>query len=379
MYADLNELNFFKLFKLTDITNSVFEIGRENKIEDADIIVFSALLCYLGNKTKNELSKVLSDVFLFSRSEIKKIFNDEDDYSVAVMKLFAKNYYKKYSNTRLSGMLDINCRDISSKFNLEYSKFILSFLNDTYSNLHDDDLTEMFVSRLDAYQYTEAVRVYFLVLALERFYLIEDFNVIQYEKCKNNFIYALNSEIILSINLLIRYGKNKRIDLLSEETMELCNNAIEETVINSIQNQQFYITRNHELETKIKNLELEIQSLNDTIMSLQNKINQKEISSLLEGKNILVIGDEGRKEGYKEIIEKYGAIFDFLPGIGIKSTTAVRRSEANDIVFYMTGYAKHEVYDSIKHLDNIYYIHNTGLGSLETKILSIINFNKESV
>ena len=372
MYADLNNLNFFKLFKLSDIANSVLNIGLSNGVEDADIISFSALLSYLCTKTHNDISKVLGDVFLFNKTEIKKLHNSEDDFTVSVMKLMARTFYKKYSNIRLASMLDISKKDISLKFDLTYSNFIYTFLNDMYSNLHDDDLTEMFTARLDEFNYREAVRVYFLVMVLERYYLIEDFNKIQYERCRNNFIYALNSEIILITNLLVRYGKGNKIDVLSEETMDLCNNAIEETNANAIETQQFYIMKNFELEHRIKDLESEIKILNETIKELEKKVNLSEISDYFNGKNILVIGDEGRKDGYREIVEKYGASFEFLPGIGIKSNLAVRRSEANDFVFYMTGYAKHEIYDSIKHLYNIYYIHSTGLASLESKMLSLV-------
>ena len=371
MYADLNKIEFFKLFKLSDIANSVLNIGLSNGVEDADIISFSALLSYLCSKTQNEINKVLGDVFLFNKTEIKKLNNDEDDFTVSVMKLMAKTFYKKYSNIRLTNMLDISKKDISLKFDLNYSNFIYTFLNDMYSNLHDDDLTEMFTTRLDEFNYKEAVRVYFLVMVLERYYLIEEFNNIQYERCRNNFIYALNAEIVLVTNLLVRYGKGNKVDVLSEETMELCNNAIEETNLNAIETQQFYIKKNFELENKVRNLETEIKALNDVIKNLEEKIEREDIINYFQGKSILVIGDEGRKDGYKEIVEKYGANFEFLPGIGIKSNLAVRRSEANDFVFYMTGYAKHEIYDSIKHLYNIYYIHSTGLASLETKMLSI--------
>ena len=371
MYADLNNLNFFKLFRLSDVANSILNIGLSNGLEDADIITFSALLSYLCNKTQNDINKVLSDVFLFNKTEIKRLNNSEDDYTVSVMKLIAKTYYKKYSNIRVSNMLDIGKRDIPGKFNLDFYSFVYSFLNDMYSNLHDDDLTEMFTSKLDEYNYKEAVRVYFLVMVLERYYLIEDFNKIQYERCRNNFIYALNAELVLVTNLLVRYGKGNKVDVLSEETMEMCNNAIEETTINAIETQQFYIKKNFELENRVKDLESEIKLLNSVIKELENKIGNNDITNYFQGKSILVIGDEGRKDGYKEIVEKYGATFEFLPGIGIKSNLALRRSEANDFVFYMTGYAKHEIYDSIKHLYNIYYIHNTGLASLETKMISI--------
>lgn len=370
MYKQINQAQFLHKINLSKITRSVLEIGDQNNITEADIIIFSGMLQCLNTKDEREIGKILTDVFLFNKVELKRM-KSNGDYEVERIKLIAKNFFSKFTPSKLSNIFNVSIKDIDATISIYYNEFILAYLKDNYVYQDDQELTKMFIERLDTFDYANAVRMYFLIFLLGRYHLIDTFTRLQYEKCNHNFVYALNREIIFVVNLLVRYGKNSKIDFISEETLQICNEAVDESNNKLIQIQKDYVDERIQLENKLRQVEDRERELLNLVEELTAKLNIYENAKVLDNQKVLVVGDEGRKDGYKEIVERHGGQFDFLSGIDTKPTTVLRRCNANNIVFFITGYAKHDVYDSIKSVGNILYVHNTGLDSLERKIMEL--------
>ncbi|MCL6441844.1 MAG: hypothetical protein K6T83_00015 [Alicyclobacillus sp.] len=71
---------------------------------------------------------------------------------------------------------------------------------------------------------------------------------------------------------------------------------------------------------------------------------------LLEGKRVLVVGDESHAAHYRAILEAQGATFDFLPGFDKDRSTASKLAAADGIVF-ISAYANHVKFYALKATD----------------------------
>lgn len=374
MYNQINETQFLHKIKLSKITASVLEIADQNDVTEADIVIFSGMLHSMSYQDEKNLGTILTEVLLLSKNEIKKL-KESGEHNTERIKYLAKNFFNKFSIGKLSSIFGLPLRDVDPNISIFYNEFILSYLADNNFYRNDDEIVNLFKEYIKTFDYLNAVRLYLLVFLLGKYQILDELTKIQYKECNHNFVYALNREIIFIVNLLVRYGKGNKIDFISEETLQICNEAVDESNNKLIHIQKDYINERIQLESKVRNLEERERELLNTIKDLTEKLSLYENYKILDGQKVLVIGDEGRKDGYKEIVESHGGQFDFMSGIDTKPTAVLRRCNANDIVFFITSYAKHDVYDTIKSVGNIQYVHSSGLDSLERKIMEL-KFNK---
>jgi hypothetical protein len=84
----------------------------------------------------------------------------------------------------------------------------------------------------------------------------------------------------------------------------------------------------------------------------------------LQGKRILVVGDEGHTVAYRAILERVGASMDFLPGFDKDRQLASKLSGADGMVF-ITAYASHLKFYAMKAAktkETCVLVHQAGLG-----------------
>lgn len=372
MCKQLNEIQFIHRLDLAGLTKTILNIADQNNIEESDICTLAGILYYFNGKSESDITKLLTDTLLFNRVEIRKMKSEGASYDVERIKYIAKNFFTNFSPARISQAFSIPLSHLEINGTVKYNDFILTFLKGNYSSDDDDTFIEAFIDLGEKGDYTNCVRLYLLSLVLGKFKLVEKLSLIQNRKFHSTFIYSLNQELIFLINLLVRYGKGNKIDILSEETVEMCNSAIEELTHKISEQQYEHVMEKLELTNKIKEQNMIIKGLEETINELKIAVQQYQDIKALNGKKVLVIADETRKEGYKNIVEKYGAEFDFASGMDTNIPYIIGRANSADEVFFCTAYAKHKLYHAgIKDLDNVHYFHNVGCGSLEQAITDI--------
>ena len=96
----------------------------------------------------------------------------------------------------------------------------------------------------------------------------------------------------------------------------------------------------------------------------------------LKGLRVLVIGDTGRMQYYREIVESYGGIFDFADGVEEVSSIKLKSMRA-DVIFHIVAYSKHNVTEIITKVPvPIVFVNRSGNASLEE---AIKNFKREQL
>ena len=372
MYKQLNAMQFLHKIELANLTKSVLKIADNNNVTESDICILAGIMYCISGKPDSDIAKLLTDTLLFNKVEIKRMKTSDTSYEVERIKYIAKNFFTTFSAARLSQAFNIPISHIEVNCGLQYNEFILSFLKDTYSGDDDETFIENFIELNEKGDYANCVRMYLMCLVLGRFKLVEKLSLIQNRSFHKNFLYSLNQELISLINLLVRYGRSNKIDLLSEEMMTMCNDAVEELTHKLSEQQYSHVMEKLELTNKIKEQDMIIKNLQDSIKELNKLVEKYKNSKILDGKKVLVIADESHKDGYKEIVERHGGIYEFISGIDGSTNYVVNRAQASDEVFFCTAYAKHKIYFSgLKELNNVHYLTNNGLSSLENEICKL--------
>ncbi|SHF72783.1 hypothetical protein SAMN02745218_02963 [Desulfofundulus australicus DSM 11792] len=95
-----------------------------------------------------------------------------------------------------------------------------------------------------------------------------------------------------------------------------------------------------------KEYEMEICRLRNEV-DLLRSILARYIRQHLSGLTVCVIGDEGHREGYKEIVLEYGGHMNFV--CGIEDASVVKQAvRSSDVVIAVTAYCKHKVFTPAK-------------------------------
>jgi hypothetical protein len=192
---------------------------------------------------------------------------------------------------------------------------------------------------------------------------------IQRDKCKANFVYALNREVTMVGTLLSKYGKGKEVEILAEQTIELSNDAVDEANRHVAELQDNFRT----YEEEISILRKELASAHHTISELRLQVSEFNNQLILDGMKVLVVGDAGHNTGYREIVERHGGEYDFTCGVTTKGASAIRKATSADIVFLVTAWAHHQVTNAIKDFSNIVPVNSAGIDTFERVVLSLRN------
>jgi hypothetical protein len=117
--------------------------------------------------------------------------------------------------------------------------------------------------------------------------------------------------------------------------------------------------------------EQDVRTLLDVIERLEVKKREgstQEQVSPLEGKRVLVVGDESHAAEYRTIVQSQGAEFDFLPGFDKDRAIASKLAAADGIVF-ITAYASHIKFYALKATDKCsVLVSQAGLGAFSKGI-----------
>jgi hypothetical protein len=365
----INELQFLHKVKLTNTATSIIEICDKNEVLESDIFTISSFLYYLSQRTPSEKIAIVSDFSYMSRSQQKSLLA-ETDLDGKLFKMLADVFYKKINGKKLLMSLQVPYNEANRLAKENYCSFMQFYVNDFYKDFDDERFIRKFVNLVENADYSNAVRLYFLAICLGRNSLIDKYSRIQRDKCRSNFIYALNREIIMLGTLLVKYGRGKEVELLAEQTIELSDNAVDEANKHIIDLQLRTNDERLKYEERIRCLEAELSEAHHTISELRLEVSEFNNQLILENQKVLVVGDEGHIEGYREVIEKYGGNFDFVSGFS-KGATARRKAIGADIVFFVTAWAHHEVTESIKEFSNLVWVNSAGIDSLEREVLKL--------
>lgn len=372
MYETVNETQFIHKINLSKLAKSSLSIADEENITEADICIMAGMLYTLHDKNDNDLNSIATTSLLFTKQDMRRLRNGKKKLFNELIDAIAGSIFATYSSMKVVSAFNISINELDGPVNIEFNKYLLSYLKGCYVGDDDETFVEDFMKLAEKRDFANAVRLYLIALATCRFSLIEKLTLIQYKSFNKNFMYAFNQEIITIINLIMVNNGGKKIELLSDETMNICNEVVSESnkKINDLQYE--FVLKEMELNNRISEQDLMIKELKAVIKELEDKIHEYENVKILKDKNVLIISDDTHKEGYKNIVERHGGNFEFISGVNSDVKYIVNRARSNDLVFFCTAYTKHKLFQAgIKDLDNIIYVNSVGLDSLEREIIKL--------
>ena len=135
--------------------------------------------------------------------------------------------------------------------------------------------------------------------------------------------------------------------------------------------------KSNAVEAQLREENQRLKLINN-VLTMENSILKKK--PVLSGRRVLVIGDVGRKVGYREIIEKYGGEFSFLDGIE-DATKVKHAADSCDVIFHITWYGFHTIDDQIRASNNrnVIKIQQCGLKGLEDAVIHLGKMNSDVI
>jgi hypothetical protein len=312
------DTNFNKDLLIEDSLNLI-ENSFEKGIKPSEIFLYSAFMFYskiLSNKQLLDFFLIFIDVpkkkqeTIQSELTVRWCFNK-------VTKAFYKpihfiNYFKSNNNfvsNRISEKFLIN--------NFMYI-YISNIFKDDFEN--KDDIFKIIDDYIETGSYTTLAEYLLTCIVFDNVKLIEE--IIEYLEKKNilSYIkYLINKVIIVSASNLCKLGKNKSLDFISNDLIDLADTIIEDNAKEIVRERTEYAKIIEKYEKEIKLLKSEYAVLNEKYEDLEIKHNNLLINNKtnisFNNKKVLVVGDSRRNVFYKEVIEKYNGIFAFLDGM----------------------------------------------------------------
>jgi hypothetical protein len=159
---------------------------------------------------------------------------------------------------------------------------------------------------------------------------------------------------------VLRLSKKERYDVfINKELLEMAEYMSKEKqqIMESFQSdEKKYLAMIDMLTNQLNQLEKEN-------LDLKNQYPSKKLP--LKSKNILVIGDTGRKDSYKEIVEKYGGNFDFMDGI-YEPEKISSLVDKTDLAILVIPRMKHSVSNILKSKKvSTIFVNSAGISSFE--------------
>lgn len=319
-------------------------------IQTVDVFIYSAF-CYLnppnslGNYIKMPNNKIVLEKFLNNREMVQKKIAESFEQKVAENKRMNKWQKNQFSH------FEIN--------NLE-NKFLMAL--EIVEHFKDRNIKEWLSDVVDEGNAKMASLIYFLAHIL---YNKEDIvELTEYIKSHGDlfvqrvrFSIEMNYEFVITMLL---HAKPERYDLFIDEQLLQITDYIKnekEVVISAYENdEKRYVNIIENLTTRINQLEKENGELKNTSMKKTSPIN---------GKNVLVVGDTGRKESYRQIVEQYGGEFEFIDGIFDKDKVSFA-SEKADLAILVIPRMKHTISNVLKSQKvPVIFVNSAGIGTFQ--------------
>lgn len=159
---------------------------------------------------------------------------------------------------------------------------------------------------------------------------------------------------------VLRLSKKERYDVfINQELLEMTDYIGKEKkqIMDSFESdERKYLDMIEVLTTRLNYLEKEN-------LELRSKYPAKNLP--LKSKNVLVIGDTGRKDFYKGIVEKYGGNFDFMDGI-FEPEKISSLVDKTDLAILVIPRMKHSVSNILKSKKvSTIFVNSAGISSFE--------------
>jgi hypothetical protein len=326
------------------------------KVDDSDVFLYCLFTLLMPPPAISNYYKIPQNKIL-----MKKFFEDERVHQRRVAECFEQTLVdNKAINKKVKSMFShYEMSNIQNKvlMGLDLVNF---YKNKMCLNVYDK-----FTSLVDADDIMGASIYYMLSYVV--YTQDEVMQIKQYIEQSGSF---LEEKIKLEIEKLydfsvsiLKLAKKERYELYVDEQLVKMTDYIKgerEKLIDSFKkDEQTYLDIVDSLTSKLNQLEKENAQLRNKSMKKTSPIN---------GKNVLVVGDTVRKEGYKKIIEQYGGNFDFVDGIFDKEKIMLA-SESADVAVLVVPRIKHTISNFVKaNKIPIVWVNNAGISTFEDKI-----------
>jgi hypothetical protein len=302
----------------------------------------------LGNYIKMPNNKIMLEKFLNNRELVQKKIAEAFEQKISDNKRMNKWEKNKFSHFELTNMENkyLMALEIVEHFkNKNVKEWLKDAVDDNNSALSSlvYMLAHLMYDEEDLGELTEYIKSNG-----------ELFN----QKVK--FKIEMNFEI--SINML-RFAKPERYELFVDEQLV--------QIIDYIKNEKEVILSAYENDEKryldmVDNLTIRLNQLEKENLELKSTSMKK--TSPLKDKNVLVVGDTGRKESYKQIVEQYGGNFNFIDGVFDKEKINMV-SESADVAILVIPRMKHTISNSLKtHKVPMIFVNSAGIGTFQSVI-----------
>jgi hypothetical protein len=347
-------VNTKKLYEEDNLFSKMqLEKAYAYKVADADVIIYSLFamsppLNSLGNYLKIPTNRVLLKKFFEDDRAIQKKLSECFEIKLADNKVISKKTKSKFTHYELTNITNSMLMALDIMY---YHKNILK--TDVYND---------FVNYIDEGNIYRAGLSYFLAYLC---YTKEDVEKInEYLKTCDDLVteklkHRIERMYDFSVDIL-KLAKNERYELFVDEQLVKMTDymrAEKENMIQSFESdEQRYLEMIEDLTKRLNNLEKEN-------MELKNKSMKK--TSPLNKKKVLVVGDTGRKDSYRKIVEQYGGDFDFIDGVFDKEKISLV-SESADIAILVIPRMKHTISNALKiNKVPMIFVNNAGISAFE--------------
>lgn len=351
----LNEMIDFENFGVDKQVTALLETVKDEGVETSHIVIYTSFLyTILQLYSEGDKKYIVEQFFKIPKKKLNDFHSQKTNTWIASQ--MAKVFYKPAHT--------LNSKELQDSFPLKAYQFMLmktiQFHTEVYSREEGYNMQLQMMSEKTPH----AIARYFLTLFITYPEKLLDFlDKVAEFNLQNNFAYYINEEINWAVMQLLKFGKNKELIDFTGGMFDVASETIKE-------NQENIQKEREEYSAIIKEYEKEISEL-------KNKNNQLQIeNSKLKGKpiltdlKVLVIGDTARREGYTKVIEKHGGDFSFIDGVE-EATKSRKEAMKVDLVFHITTYGFHIVSNQLKGFENVVYVNNDGVQSLEQEVLKL--------
>lgn len=354
--GSLNKILTYQNLGLTPQITQLVENAEDIGIEKSHIAVYSGFLHLIHNLYTPEDTKRIVNTFVKIPKKKSENFFSKKTQEWVVTQL-AKCFYRPASSMN---QLEDKLKYSSLKCYHIMAHRIIDFHTSVYESNESYDLH---IESLDEHRYNQMAK-YALTLYLTHPDKILDYlKIIDEKNLKNNFTYHLNEEVNKIVVWLIKYGKNATVVDFADDVFTIADDTVKESLDNIAKERDEYSLVIRDYEKQISELKIK----NNTLQIENSKLKGKPI---LTGLKVLVIGETQRKEGYKEKVEKHGGEFSFIDG-GDEAKKSRKEGMKADLIFHITSHGLHIVPRQLKGFENVIYVNNGGLQSLENEILKL--------
>ena len=326
------------------------------KVSDADVMIYSLFTLLpppnsIGNYLKIPTNKVMMKKFFEDDRVIQKKLAECFEVKVAENKAISKKTKSMFNHYELNNITNGMLMALDVMY---YQKSILK-----------TDIYNKFTFLIEENNIYSASLYYFLAYLC---YTKEDVQRINeyIETCSDLVKERLRHQVERMYDFavdILKLAKKERYELFVDEQLVKMTEYMrkeKENMLNAFTNdEQKYLGMIDDLTQRLNHLEKENAEL-------KNKSMKK--TSPLNNKKVLVVGDTGRKESYKKIIEQYGGNFDFIDGVFDKEKISLV-SESADIAVLVIPRMKHTISNALKvNKVPMIFVNSAGIGAFEDVI-----------